>query len=265
MKLRFHIPSMPTDMSSTGSDVHRYTWNKQSNSVVDEKFPILHMNHKFLHSSVFTELQEAFEELHIKLKRCLLCFAVVPENEVVKRRLLIDWWVGECLVDSPATEEKMAEKLADGILKELMAKDFIEPVKQRNKLVTNRFKMQPRVRCVVIMLAQDGGFFDYDFNGNPTTNSSRCNRLCLLKAEDGALEQVLSSSPEKVQTVFNVNDPFPDLRLESLSKMNNVNVLYLGRWQSSFEHHIEVESIGFLKVLKNMKCLRFLSLRNLWN
>ena len=274
MKLRFHIPSLPSDMASTSSDVRRYTWKKQSNSVVDEKLPILHMNHKFLRSSVFTELQEAFEELNTKLKHCLLCFAVVPENEVVKRRLLIDWWVGERLVDSPATEE-----VADEILMELMAKGFIEPVKQRHKLVADRFKMQPRVRCVVIMLAQDAGLFDYDFNGNPTANSSLCSRLFLLKAEDGSLEHILSSSrnfdPEKLQTLFNFNEPFPDWRLESLlkennynivdwfSKMKNVNVLYLGRWQSSGEHHIEVESIDFLKGLMNMKYLRLLSLQGI--
>ena len=274
MKLRFHIPSLPSDMASTSSDVRRYTWKKQSNSVVDEKLPILHMNHKFLRSSVFTELQEAFEELNTKLKHCLLCFAVVPESEIVKRRLLIDWWVGEHLVDSPATEE-----VADEILMELMAKGFIEPVKQRHKLVADRFKMQPRVRCVVIMLAQDAGLFDYDFNGNPTANSSLCSRLFLLKAEDGSLEQILSSSrnfdPEKLQTLFNFNEPFPDWRLESLlkvnndnivdwfSKMKNVNVLYLGRWQSSGEHHIEVESIDFLKGLMNMKYLRLLSLQGI--
>ena len=196
---------------------------------------------------------------------------MVPENEVVKRRLLIDWWVGDRLVDSPATEE-----VADEILMELMAKGFIEPVKQRPKLIADRFKMQPRVRCVVIMLAQDAGLFDYDFNGNPTANSSLCSRLVLLKAEG---EQILSSScnfdPEKLQTLFNFNEPFPDWRLESLlkvnndnivdwfSKMKNVNVLYLGRWQSSGEHHIEVESIDFLKGLMNMKYLRLLSLQGI--
>ncbi|KAM4082661.1 hypothetical protein ACJW30_11G192600 [Castanea mollissima] len=262
MKLRFHIPS----------DVRRYTWKKQSNSVVDEKLPILHVNRKFLLCSVFTELREAFEELNTKLKQCLLCFAVVPENEVVKKRLLIDWWVGEHLVDSSATEE-----VADEILMELMAKGFIEPVMQRPKLVADRFKMQPRVRCVVIMLAHDAGLFDYDFNGNPTANFSLCSRLFLLKAH-GSLEQVLSSSnfdPEKLQTLFNVNEPLPDSKFESLrkvnsdnivdwfSKMKNVKVLYLGRWQSSGVHHIEVESIDFLKGLMNMKYLRLLSLQGI--
>ncbi|KAL4632005.1 hypothetical protein ACB092_04G021000 [Castanea dentata] len=199
MKLRFHIPSLPSDMASTSSDVRRYTWKKLSNS------------------------EEAFEELNTKLKHCLLCFAVVPENEVVKRRLLIDWWVGERLVDSPATED-----VADEIIIELMAKGFIEPVKQRRKLVADR--------------------------------------LFLLKAEDGSSDQILSSSrnfdPEKLQTLFNFNEPFPDWRLESLlkenkdnivdwfSKMKNVNVLYLGRWQSSDGIPKRIAHLSKLEVLK---------------
>ena len=55
------------------------------------------------------------------------------------------------------------------------------------------------------------------------------------------------------------------------SRMKNVNVLYMGRWKSSDQHHIvregslenhiEVESTEFLKGLKIMKCLRLLSLQ----
>ena len=139
------------------------------------------------------------------------------------------------------------------------------------------------------MLAQDAGFFDYHFNGIPTVNSSRCNRAFLMMDEDGALEQVLRNSPnldqEKVQTIFNVNEPLPDLRFEWFAKMKNVNfvewfsrmknvkVLYLGRWQSSVQHHneeqssgqhhIEVQSTEFLKGLKSLKCLRLLSLQGI--
>ena len=66
-----------------------------------------------------------------------------------------------------------------------------------------------------------------------------------MKDEDGTLEKVLKSSPdldqEKLQTIFNVNESFPDLIFESFAKikkvsivewfsrMKNVNVLYLGR------------------------------------
>ena len=110
------------------------------------------------------------------------------------------------------------------------------------------------------------------------------------------MEKVLKSSPnldqEKLQTIFNINEHFPDRRFESFAKMKNVNivewfsrmknvnVLYLGSWKSSDQHniekensdqvrkvslenHIEVENIEFLEGLKHMKCLRLLSLQGI--
>ena len=300
LKLKLNFPSLRPKMSTKDS-VHRSSRpTNGSNSVVNE-FPSLHMNHKFVCSSVFTEFKEVFENLDMRLKLCLLSFAVLPEDVAVKRRLLINWWVGEGLVDPPSTGEKRAEDVADEILKELELKGFIEHVKGRHKLVANRkmFKMQPLVHCVVFMLAQEAGFFDCQFNGIPTINSSWCNKAYLVKDEDGTLEKVLKSSPdldqEKLQTIFNVNESFPDLRFESFAKikkvsivdwfsrMKNVHVLYLGRWKSSDQHnieeqssdqgdivwegslenHIEVESTEFLEGLKNMKRLRLLSLQGI--
>ncbi|XP_030961236.1 disease resistance RPP13-like protein 4 isoform X2 [Quercus lobata] len=220
MNLRFNIPLVLHSMSSTSPDVHRYLWKEPSSGV--DKLPGLHLGHKFLYSSVFTEFKEAFEDLDIKLKHCLLCFAIVPENVVVKKRLLINWWVGECLVDPPDTGEKTDEEIADEILKELMSKGFIEAVKERHKLVANR---------------------NY-----------------LLKAGDGTPEQL---ELEKLQTIFNVNNPFPFRNFEWFSKMKNVKVLYLGRWQSSGKYHIEVASTEFLKGLRNMKRLRLLSVQGI--
>ena len=294
LEFKSNFPSMRSKMFTKDSVRRISRPTNGSNSVVDE-FPSIHMNNKFVCSSVFTEFKEDFENLDMRLKLCLLSFAVLPEDVVVKRRLLINWWVGEDLVDP----KKGAEDAADEILKELELKGFIEPIKKRHKQVANRFKMQPLVHCVVIMLAQEAGFFDCQFNGIPTVKSSRCNRACLVKDEDGTLERVLKSSPdldqEKLQTIFNVNESFPDLRFESFAKiknvsivewfsrMKNVNVLYLGRWKSSDQHnieeqssdqgdnvwegslenHIEVESTEFFKGLKNMKRLRLLSLQGI--
>ena len=61
--------------------------------------------------------------------------------------------------------------------------------------------------------------------------------------------------------------------VEWFSRMKNVNVLYLGRWKSSEQHHIvrefslenhiEVESTEFLKGLKIMKFWRLLCLQGI--
>ncbi|PON43138.1 LRR domain containing protein [Parasponia andersonii] len=90
-------------------------------------------------------------------------------------------------------------------------------------------------------------------------------------------------SPQEsyLETIFNVNEPFPDLRLkwlardkgigkekgldaeEWLSKMKALKVLYLGTWRASGKHHIEVDSNEFLKGLKSMSSLRLLSLQGI--
>ncbi|XP_050281869.1 disease resistance RPP13-like protein 4 [Quercus robur] len=243
------------------------------------------------------KLKEVFKDLDTRLKLCFLSFAVLPANTVVKRRLLINWWVGERLVDPPVTGEKTAEYISDENLTELEVKGFIEPVKERHKLIADRFKMQHLVHCVVIMLAQEAQLLHYDSNRNPTVKSLRSNRACLVKAENGTSKQELAPKLdlETLHTIFNVNEPFPDLRFEWsakmkndsivdwFSKMKNINVLYLGRWKSSDQHsneeqssdqhhivregslenHIEVASIEFLQGLKNMKCLRLLSLQGI--
>nr|POE67161.1 disease resistance rpp13-like protein 4 [Quercus suber] len=79
-----------------------------------------------------------------------------------------------------------------------------------------------------------------------------------------------SPSQEKLVTLFNLNDPSPDVKLNSLakdvdwlSKMKTVKVLYLGRWQKSAGYHIEVKSTEFLKELMTMEELRFLSLQGI--
>ena len=141
----------------------------------------------------------------------------------------------------------------------------------------------------------------------------RCKRMCLLKVkkEDQELKQkqkqLLEKKPSipkesqstsslnsegtdvtdlgELITLFNVNEPFPDLELawlmkkkdknagqvkersakEWLSKMKNAKVVCLGSWPGSVKPHIEVESIEFLEGLKNSTGLRFLSLQGVSN
>ena len=70
MKLKLNFRSLPPKMSTKNSVVRRFSWSRNgSHSVVDE-FPSLHMNHKFLCSSIFTEYQKDFENLNTRLKLC---------------------------------------------------------------------------------------------------------------------------------------------------------------------------------------------------
>ncbi|KAF5728631.1 disease resistance RPP13-like protein 4 [Tripterygium wilfordii] len=270
MKLKLQIPS-PHKLSAASSvgirNVETGSWLVARNEI-DELLK-LHMNEKFKGTAVFKDFQESYMSLEIDLKLCLLCFAVFPENAVVKRRLLMYWWVGEGLVDPGIGEDNAAEKITDGTLKKFLEKGFIEPVLEKYKLVG--FRMHPLIRYAVIFLAEKVGFFNFDSRGNPTANFLSellsCYRACLMKTEEGSSRQVLVNNPdlypEKLQSLFNVNDPFPDFKFEWFSRLRNVHVLHLGRWQSSDEHHIEVEDTEFLNGLKNMKHLKYLSLQGI--
>ncbi|KAK3200770.1 hypothetical protein Dsin_024185 [Dipteronia sinensis] len=138
-------------------------------------------------------------------------------------------------------------------------KGFIKPVNRKYRKVANSFKMHTFVRSAVIMLAKDVGFFDYNPEGNPPSNFFSCNRACLVNALWQETENL-----DKLKTLFNVSNQFPDFTLELFSKMRRLRVLYLGRWQSSGKNrHIEVESTEFLKGLKYMLDLRLLSLHGI--
>ncbi|PKI38377.1 hypothetical protein CRG98_041233 [Punica granatum] len=190
---------------------------------------------------------------------------------------------------------------ANDVLKKLCSKGFINPVLKKGKL--SGFKMDPLVRFVVVILAERLGFFSFDTTGIPTADFSSSHRACLVHNRDGNLSRRAliseknsessskgkdkdkdtghshtdpirgknseSSNKDKdkdmdhLHTLFNVNDPYPDFKLDWFSKLKMLNVLYLGGWQGSKGHHIEVESTEFLRGLKNMKYLKFLSLQGI--
>ncbi|XP_050281574.1 disease resistance RPP13-like protein 4 [Quercus robur] len=271
MKLKSNIPLWQPKKSNKNSGVIRYSISKLRNEIIIEvdDFSSLRMYGPSSLRWVFSEYQELFEELSIGSKLCCLSFTVFPANVVLKGRLLIDWWVGERLVDLQDS---------GNVLTELVVKGFIEPVKESHKLVADRFKMQPLMHHEVLMFAT-AEFSVKHLNGIQTVNSIRCNRAFLVETDYGNLElsqltkELHDLDQEELQTIFNINDPFPDQRFELFakrknvnivdwfSKMKNVNALYLGRWQS--QHHIEVQSTEFLKGLKNMGCLRLLSLQGI--
>ncbi|GMP94421.1 hypothetical protein CsSME_00043884 [Camellia sinensis var. sinensis] len=69
---------------------------------------------------------------------------------------------------------------------------------------------------------------------------------------------------ELEDSIVNVDAAIIDGRHEIIFKRGtNLKVVYLGRWQNSVTHHIEVPDIKILNFLKNMKELRFLSLRGI--
>ncbi|XP_040987582.1 disease resistance RPP13-like protein 4 [Juglans microcarpa x Juglans regia] len=293
MKIKNQIPSL-LKLSLTGPGSYNNSGTIKNSDACSAFQGNLnpHKSKSFLESSFYHEIKEIYDDLNHgndreKVIFFLSCFAMLPENAVVKRRLLTYWWVGEGLID----EGKTAENHVDQILKRFREKGLIKPAKKELRGEAKSYRMHPLVRSAVIKLSKNK-FFAFNDNGILTGNLSDSGqkRACVTKSsvpldtgltreqkeEDKKFDEEWKNlNQEELITIFNVNEPFPDLKLqllakkkelsvvEWLSKMKNVKVLYLGRWQKSATYHIEVESIEFLKGLKSMKELRLLSLQGI--
>ncbi|KAK2640121.1 hypothetical protein Ddye_027916 [Dipteronia dyeriana] len=199
------------------------------------------------------------EKLREEQKHCLSSFILLPENAVVKKRLLVYLWIGEGFLDKK-TEEKTLEDSATEILDKFMNESFILPVKNNCNKVEKSFKMRQDVHSwMTSVLSPEAKCLDSISDGKvfPWFHDE----LYLLKKSEPLQ---LVQNQEKVKTLFNVSKGSLAFKLESFTKMKNAKILYLGRWQSSAErHHIEVADSEFMKGLKNMENLRFLSLQGI--
>ncbi|KAI6703877.1 hypothetical protein NL676_013013 [Syzygium grande] len=203
-------------------------------------------------------VQQLYNGLDETCQNCLLCLTAFPENAIIKKRVLINWWVGErFLVVTDPNGAVTIEKAAEGIFKELGEKGFIMLVHKKGKRrspVPDSCQLHPFMRRVLITLAKKAKFLDFDIQGNATPDYSRCTRACL--AEGGQLSR---SGGRKLQTLFNINEHFIDLKLDSF---NSCKVLQLGRWVVSPDHKIDVDDApSLLGGMGKMKSLRYLSLQ----
>jgi hypothetical protein len=260
----------PPELSSVNLDSESF---KRSNLSMRDRYqlpiqlPDQNIINKLITERTLKEIRVVYNDLDVTSKMCLLCFSVFPENAVIKKKVLVHWWVGEGFIDSPSSGGKTAEETGNVFLKEFISKGFIEPVRKKRRASSENCKMQPWVRYAVIELAKTAGFLCFDTEGNPTANFCSSRRACLVKTVKGSslrhFTYGFDLKQEKVHTLFNVNEPHLDFRVDFFSKMKYLRVLQLGRWQASAKQLVEVEDAGFLKGLKSMKLLRYFSLRGI--
>ncbi|PHT37151.1 hypothetical protein CQW23_24851 [Capsicum baccatum] len=161
---------------------------------------------------------------------------------------------------------------------ELISKNIIQPVYDKCpfKKKAHSYKLQPLAYTAVTMLAEREKFIDFDEQGNPMREYSRSLRSCLVSQKDNKLENEAESShgrnynsnsrttsssksgnskPIMAHVVYNLNDVFLQLKREWFTEMKHVNILYLGRWESTSEKHIELEEPKDLEGLANLNVL----------
>lgn len=235
-----------------------------------DKMLNLTKNAAFELTLVFKEFEASYHELSMELKLCLLSFSIFPENAGIKKRVMIYWWMGEEFVPplKASNNNATVEQFANDYFKKLVAKGFVAPVHEKRRHGEYICKMDPFVRSMVIKLARRANFFNFDDEGNITEDDYSSLWACLTGKGKG-LSKI--ECLEKLHALFNLNEDILEFTPELFAKMENVNVLYLGRWQTRAVHHIEVEDTKTSKMknanvldgLENAKHLRFLSLQGI--
>ncbi|CAL5409712.1 unnamed protein product [Camellia sinensis] len=217
----------------------------------------------------FEQFETRYYGLEEELRLCLLCFSVFPENVEINKRVMIYWWIGEGFAPPlyRRGSRKTPEQFANEFFDKLIELGFIEPVCKYPRLGVNICKMNPFVRSMVIEFAKRTNFFNFDDESNAEEYYySHSLRACLKR---GGLTKIQDLGT--LHALFNVDETILAFKPEWFSKMKNVKVLYLGRWQTSPTHHIEVEDITAMKKrnanvldgLENVTQLQFLSLQGI--
>ncbi|KAL9661095.1 hypothetical protein QQ045_025915 [Rhodiola kirilowii] len=224
-----------------------------------------------LESQAMSSLKVCFENLDYRSRLCSLCLSIFPEKFEIKKRPLIYWWMGEGFVRG--TFAKVAEEEGEDIFNKLCRKGLVQPVYKGRNPVVDSCSIHPWVRKMLITVAKEAQFLDFDMNGwlKDTFDGSR--RACLVEAKGRSKLKDLKNL-DMLAVVFNVDKKYLQLESELWSNLRRIKALQLGRWQRSREHHIELEIIGDTKKkidnsqealinLGALKQLKYLSLQGI--
>ncbi|KAH7855908.1 hypothetical protein Vadar_030512 [Vaccinium darrowii] len=226
---------------------HKNPW-PNVNKAKDEVRHFFYKEPEVAHAGDFDGQLKAFRDLPEHVGCCLLCFFKFPAEATIKRTTMIYLWMGqEFFIWGSAKEHKLldpGEIFGQEIFDELIAKDFIEPVNQKYSLVPDSCRMKLSVRSSLLEEAEKRGF---------TSNGTLDLDLGFVRGDDLPGHSCL----------INVGEAIIDCRPAIFENMKHIRSLYLGRWQSSAKHHIELVDGRILHGLKMLCNLTFLSLRGI--
>ncbi|XP_058193163.1 disease resistance RPP13-like protein 4 isoform X3 [Rhododendron vialii] len=245
-KLKVQIRSH-NKIRSADSKPHHKNWDN-INEDEDGMTHFFHKEPEVAHTGDFDGLLKDFHDLPEPLRRCLSCFFKFPPMATIKRTSMIYLWIGQGYISDylhsgGCVWDDDVEVLAGKIFDDLIAKGFIEPIYQNCSLVPDECKMSLSVRSSLYEEAKDRGFIS---NGTSLD----------LDHESGV--QIRQTS-----CLINVGEAIVNFQPEILENMKHIQSLYLGRWQSSATHHIELADAKIPHGMNKLNSLTFLSLRGI--
>ncbi|KAM3395426.1 disease resistance RPP13-like protein 4 [Capsicum galapagoense] len=216
--------------------------------------------------SVMASLQLSYDELPSRLKQCILCFSIYPDDHEIEAEQLVRWWVGEGFVRADGTET--ATDVAFNHLSELVSRCLVEAVQRRN--FDGRVyscKMHDMVRDMIILMAEDEKFCSFNRGRHIATVDSR--HLGVMKettfqslAGNSKLRALLLTTTNFIG--FNRKIALAEiktLRVLDLSfvRLDNICLLDLWQWITSLKRlaYLNLRDVANLEEIPD-------SVRKLW-
>ncbi|XP_027927359.1 disease resistance protein RGA2-like [Vigna unguiculata] len=191
---------------------------------------------------------EDYYLLHDRFKRCLWSLLIFPVNAVIRKRNAINLWIGEGLIGN--TYNKTAEKEGEDVIDDLLKCNMIVRCDNGKGPFVNRFRILPGDPRGVLNLIRD--LENIKSSPSPLQLDIKNVTVGRFDAKDHTL-----------RNIFNIGASYLNFRPQWATELRNLEVLQLGRWQDSALHHIEVGSQEFLKDLRYLEELKYLSLRGI--
>ncbi|KAK3119271.1 hypothetical protein QOZ80_9BG0717080 [Eleusine coracana subsp. coracana] len=210
-------------------------------------------------------LRRAVQGMDLRLRHCLLCLAAFPEGAVIKKRLLIHWWMGEGFVDSVAKGKERFQQL--------VGMRFASAVRRDHCDTAHACVVHPWIRRLLVSVAKASAFFYVDADPSQNNDFSWARRACLHDAGGGAGALPFKFNPE-VLTIYNVDRKYIRLSDAWFSNKARLGTLQLGQWRASSAReqiadpkrsHIELiaDEQLIIRGIGACKGLRYLSLRGI--
>ncbi|XP_062197071.1 disease resistance RPP13-like protein 4 [Phragmites australis] len=207
-------------------------------------------------------LRRAVHGMDVRLRHCLLCLAAFPEGAVIKKRLLVHWWMGEGFVES-------ADK-GKARFKQLVDMRFARAVRREHCGTAHACTVHPWIRRMLVAVARSGAFLDADPDGTSKNDFARARRACLR--DGGEVSPAPSRFHPEVCTVYNVDQKYVRLSDAWFRNKARLGTMQLGQWRASGaseqiadpkRSHVELIADEHLRGIGACKNLRYLSLRGI--
>ncbi|XP_022635881.1 uncharacterized protein LOC111241514 [Vigna radiata var. radiata] len=186
--------------------------------------------------------------LDIPSRFCLWSLLIFPANAIIRKRNAINLWIEEGLIEN--TEKKTADELGEDVVNNLLKFKMIVRYGRGKDPLVNKFEIPSQVHSQLTLY------------GDRAIGYIRPSRL-LLDKKNVTIGGVDTKSVT-LHNIYNIGASYLNFGPQWVTnQLKNLEVLQLGRWQYSPLHHIEVGSQEFLRELRTLKQLKYLSLHGI--